>query len=68
MAVVCGSCTAGAAYVPTMAQEAVIVNQIGTIFLAGPPLVKAALGETVSTEDLGGGRMHSRLAPILPSY
>jgi 3-methylcrotonyl-CoA carboxylase beta subunit len=58
--VVCGSCTAGAAYVPTMAQEAVIVHEIGTIFLAGPPLVKAALGEVVTQEELGGGHMHSR--------
>lgn len=56
----CGSCTAGAAYIPTMSQEAVIVDKIGTIFLGGPPLVYAALGEVVSAEDLGGGRMHSR--------
>ena len=55
-----GSCTAGAAYIPTMAQEAVIVDKIGTIFLAGPPLVQAALGEKISAENLGGGRMHSR--------
>jgi 3-methylcrotonyl-CoA carboxylase beta subunit len=58
LAIVCGSCTAGAAYVPTMAQEAIIVDKIGTIFLAGPPLVKAALGEVVSPDDLGGARLH----------
>lgn len=55
----CGSCTAGGAYVPTMAEEAVIVHRIGTIFLGGPPLVKAATGEEVSPEDLGGARLHS---------
>lgn len=55
----CGSCTAGAAYVPTMAQEAVIVDKIGTIFLAGPPLVKAALGEVVTPDQLGGALLHS---------
>jgi 3-methylcrotonyl-CoA carboxylase beta subunit len=56
---VCGSCTAGAAYVPTMAQEAIIVDKIGTIFLGGPPLVRAALGEEVTPEDLGGALLHS---------
>ena len=60
MAIVCGSCTAGGAYVPTMTQEAVIVHRIGSIFLGGPPLVYAALGEVVSTEDLGGATMHCR--------
>lgn len=55
----CGSCTAGGAYVPTMSEEAVIVHRIGTIFLGGPPLVKAATGEEVSPEDLGGARLHS---------
>ena len=55
----CGSCTAGAAYVPTMAQEAIIVDKIGTIFLGGPPLVRAALGEEVTPEDLGGALLHS---------
>ena len=55
----CGSCTAGAAYVPTMAQEAIIVEKIGTIFLAGPPLVQAALGEIVKPNDLGGAKLHS---------
>ncbi|XP_022804245.1 methylcrotonoyl-CoA carboxylase beta chain, mitochondrial-like [Stylophora pistillata] len=60
--VVCGSCTAGAAYVPTMADEAVIVDKIGTIFLGGPPLVKAATGEVVSAEELGGALMHSSVS------
>ena len=60
MAIVCGSCTAGGAYVPTMAQEAVIVDRVGTIFLGGPPLVYAALGEVVTAEDLGGATLHSR--------
>ncbi|KAM6921402.1 putative methylcrotonoyl-CoA carboxylase beta chain, mitochondrial [Xenentodon cancila] len=59
VAVVCGSCTAGGAYVPTMAEEAVIVHRIGTIFLGGPPLVKAATGEEVTPEDLGGARLHA---------
>lgn len=56
---VCGSCTAGGAYIPTMAEETVMVDQIGTIFLAGPPLVKAATGEEVTPEDLGGARIHA---------
>ncbi|KAG8437148.1 hypothetical protein GDO86_008011 [Hymenochirus boettgeri] len=60
VAVVCGSCTAGGAYIPTMAEETVIVDKIGTIFLAGPPLVKAATGEEVSAENLGGAKLHSR--------
>ncbi|KAG9462120.1 hypothetical protein GDO78_014870, partial [Eleutherodactylus coqui] len=60
VAVVCGSCTAGGAYIPTMTEEAIIVDRIGTIFLAGPPLVKAATGEDVTAEDLGGAKMHSR--------
>ena len=54
----CGSCTAGGAYIPTMADDAVIVNKTGTIFLAGPPLVKAALGEIISPDDLGGAKLH----------
>lgn len=53
-----GSCTAGGAYVPSMADESVIVRKQGTIFLAGPPLVKAATGEVVSAEDLGGADLH----------
>ena len=60
LAVVCGSCTAGGAYIPTMADEAVIVNKAGSVFLGGPPLVKAALGEIVSSEDLGGATVHCK--------
>jgi 3-methylcrotonyl-CoA carboxylase beta subunit len=59
IAVVCGSCTAGGAYVPAMADESVIVKGNGTIFLGGPPLVKAATGEEVSAEDLGGAEVHT---------
>ena len=59
IAVVMGPCTAGGAYVPAMCDESIIVEKQGTIFLAGPPLVKAATGEVVSAEDLGGGQMHS---------
>ena len=58
LAVVLGSCTAGGAYVPAMADECVIVRGNGTIFLGGPPLVKAATGEDVSAEELGGAEMH----------
>src|ERR1019366_8808117 len=61
IAVVMGSCTAGGAYVPAMSDEAIIVAGQGTIFLAGPPLVKAATGEIVSAEDLGGADVHSRI-------
>ena len=64
IAVVMGSCTAGGAYVPAMADESVIVRNQGTIFLAGPPLVKAATGEVVTAEDLGGGEMHSRVSGV----
>lgn len=60
ISVVCGSCTAGGAYIPTMSDEAIIVKKIGTIFLAGPPLVKAATGEIVSEEELGGADLHCR--------
>jgi len=60
IAVVMGSCTAGGAYVPAMSDESIIVRQQGTIFLGGPPLVKAATGEVVSAEDLGGGELHCR--------
>ena len=59
IAVVCGSCTAGGAYVPAMADESIIVKGNGTIFLGGPPLVKAATGEEVTAEDLGGARVHT---------
>ncbi|XP_059709541.1 biotin-dependent 3-methylcrotonyl-coenzyme A carboxylase beta1 subunit-like [Haemorhous mexicanus] len=62
VAVVCGSCVAGGAYVPTMAEESVIIDKIGTLFLAGPPLVKAATGEDVSPEELGGARLHSQVS------
>ncbi|MBB3316282.1 3-methylcrotonyl-CoA carboxylase beta subunit [Rhizobium sp. BK181] len=64
IAVVMGSCTAGGAYVPAMSDEAIIVEGQGTIFLAGPPLVKAATGEVVSAEDLGGGDVHTRLSGV----
>jgi 3-methylcrotonyl-CoA carboxylase beta subunit len=64
IAVVMGSCTAGGAYVPAMSDECVIVRNQGTIFLAGPPLVKAATGEVVSAEDLGGGELHSRTSGV----
>jgi 3-methylcrotonyl-CoA carboxylase beta subunit len=65
IAVVLGMCTAGGAYVPAMADENIIVRQTGTIFLAGPPLVKAATGETVSAEALGGGEMHARQSGVV---
>ncbi|MEO9653272.1 MAG: carboxyl transferase domain-containing protein [Roseobacter sp.] len=64
IAVVMGSCTAGGAYVPAMSDVTIIVKNQGTIFLAGPPLVKAATGEVVSAEDLGGGDVHSRLSGV----
>ncbi len=64
IAVVLGSCTAGGAYVPAMCDESVIVKNQGTIFLAGPPLVKAATGEVVSAEELGGGDVHSRTSGV----
>ena len=64
IAVVLGSCTAGGAYVPAMSDETVIVENQGTIFLGGPPLVKAATGENVSAEDLGGGDLHTRLSGV----
>jgi 3-methylcrotonyl-CoA carboxylase beta subunit len=64
IAVVMGSCTAGGAYVPAMADVSIIVRGQGTIFLAGPPLVKAATGEEVSAEDLGGGDVHTRLSGV----
>ena len=59
-----GSCTAGGAYVPAMCDETIIVKEQGTIFLAGPPLVKAATGEVVDAEDLGGGDVHTRLSGV----
>lgn len=65
IAAVMGSCTAGGAYVPAMSDESIIVKEQGTIFLAGPPLVKAATGEEVSSEDLGGGDMHTRISGVV---
>ena len=59
-----GPCTAGGAYVPAMSDESIIVEDQGTIFLAGPPLVKAATGEIVSAEDLGGGKLHSSISGV----
>ena len=64
IAIVMGSCTAGGAYVPAMSDEAVIVANQGTIFLGGPPLVKAATGEIVTAEELGGGELHARRSGV----
>src|SRR5437773_930933 len=64
IAVVMGSCTAGGAYVPAMSDETIIVKGTGTIFLGGPPLVKAATGEDVSAEELGGADVHTRLSGV----
>ena len=64
VAAVLGSCTAGGAYVPAMADESIIVREQGTIFLAGPPLVEAATGEVVSAEELGGGDVHCRISGV----
>ena len=68
VAVVMGSCTAGGAYVPAMADESVIVRNQGTIFLGGPPLVKAATGEIVTAEELGGADVHSRVSGVTDHY
>ncbi len=68
IAVVMGSCTAGGAYVPAMADESIIVRGQGTIFLAGPPLVRAATGEVVSAEDLGGADLHARQSGVADHY
>ncbi len=68
IAVVMGSCTAGGAYVPAMCDQAIIVRQQGTIFLGGPPLVKAATGEVVSAEELGGADVHSRTSGVTDYY
>jgi 3-methylcrotonyl-CoA carboxylase beta subunit len=65
IAAVMGSCTAGGAYVPAMCDESVIVRDQGTVFLAGPPLVKAATGEVVTAEDLGGGEVHARTSGVV---
>ena len=68
IAVVMGSCTAGGAYVPAMSDETIIVRRQGTIFLGGPPLVKAATGEEVSAEDLGGADVHARVSGVADHY
>ena len=68
IAVVMGSCTAGGAYVPAMSDESIIVREQGTIFLGGPPLVKAATGEDVSAEDLGGADVHTRLSGVADHF
>jgi 3-methylcrotonyl-CoA carboxylase beta subunit len=68
VACVMGSCTAGGAYVPAMSEEVVIVRNQGTIFLGGPPIVKAATGEIVSAEDLGGAEVHTRLSGVADHY
>src|SRR5918998_147933 len=68
VAAVMGSCTAGGAYVPAMSDEVVIVKETGTIFLGGPPLVKAATGEEVTAEELGGADVHSRISGVTDHY
>src|SRR6266700_1700191 len=68
IAVVMGSCTAGGAYVPAMSDESIIVKNQGTIFLAGPPLVKAATGEIVSAEELGGADVHTRISGVADRF
>src|SRR5579864_8151153 len=68
IAIVMGSCTAGGAYVPAMSDESIIVRNQGTIFLGGPPLVKAATGEVVSAEELGGADVHSRISGVTDHY
>src|SRR5262249_38390812 len=68
VALVMGSCTAGGAYVPAMSDESVIVKRQGTIFLGGPPLVRAATGEVVTAEELGGAEVHSRISGVTDHY
>lgn len=68
IAAVMGSCTAGGAYVPAMSDEAVIVNKTGTIFLGGPPLVKAAIGEHATPEELGGAKMHTQVSGVADHF
>ena len=68
IAAVMGSCTAGGAYVPAMSDEAIIVNKTGTIFLGGPPLVKAAIGETATPEELGGAKLHTRMSGVADHF
>ena len=65
VAVICGSCTAGGAYIPSMSDESIIVEGNGTVFLGGPALVKAATGEVVSAEDLGGARVHAEVSGVV---
>src|SRR5207253_9320621 len=65
---VMGSCTAGGAYVPAMSDEAIIVKNTGTIFLGGPPLVKAATGEEVTAEELGGADVHTRISGVADHF
>src|SRR6202035_53884 len=68
IALVMGSCTAGGAYVPAMSDESIIVKNQGTIFLGGPPLVRAATGEIVTAEELGGAEVHSRISGVTDHY
>src|SRR3989441_7682320 len=68
IAMVRGSCPAGGAYVPAMSDEAIIVRNQGTIFLGGPPLVKAATGEEVTAEELGGADVHCRISGVADHY
>src|SRR4030095_9958812 len=68
IAAVMGSCTAGGAYVPAMSDEAIIVKNTGTIFLGGPPLVKAATGEEVTAEELGGADVHTRISGVADHF
>jgi 3-methylcrotonyl-CoA carboxylase beta subunit len=68
IAAVMGSCTAGGAYVPAMSDEVVIVKEEGTIFLGGPPLVKAATGEEVTAEELGGAEVHTRVSGVADHF
>jgi len=68
IAAVMGSCTAGGAYVPAMSDEAIIVDKTGTIFLGGPPLVQAAIGEVSTAEELGGAAMHTRISGVADHF
>ena len=68
IAAVMGSCTAGGAYVPAMSDEAIIVNKTGTIFLGGPPLVQAAIGEVATAEELGGATMHTKISGVADHF
>ena len=68
IAAVMGSCTAGGAYVPAMSDESIIVNKTGTIFLGGPPLVKAAIGEVATAEELGGAELHTKFSGVADHF